>query len=201
MQGKVVNAIKRGNVNMGLQNNSLVRDLLRLPENKKCFDCPTKSPFFVNTTLQTFICSRCSGLVREVGHRVKSISASKFTGPELLALELGGNGIAGKIWLSCGYNTVDTPEPESDGEVRAFMRQKYYDKKWLNRELAVSHDLFVKNRINEMFTEVNQKGKRKKTGTDYSLSYRKGYLNNSKDDGDQLLIITATTKLVVLLYL
>ncbi|KAI8334649.1 hypothetical protein BC941DRAFT_80239 [Chlamydoabsidia padenii] len=131
----------------------LLRDLLRLPENKKCFDCPTKSPFFVNTTLQTFICTRCSGLVREVGHRVKSISASKFSGPELVALELGGNGIAGRIWLSCGYNTTDTPEPESDGEVRAFMRQKYYEKKWLNRDLAVSNDQAIKQRINELFTE------------------------------------------------
>lgn len=85
---------------------------------------------------------------------MKSISASKFTGLELTALEHGGNGIAGKIWLSCGYNTVDTPEPESDGEVRAFMRQKYYDKKWLNRDLAISHDMFVKDRIRELYTEV-----------------------------------------------
>ncbi|CAO3596105.1 unnamed protein product [Absidia cylindrospora] len=130
-----------------------VRDLLRLPENKKCFDCPIKSPFFVNVTLSTFICTRCSGLVREVGHRVKSISASTFTGPELTALELGGNGIASKIWLSGGYNTVDTPEPETDGEVRGFMRQKYYERKWLNYDLAVSHDLSVKDKINELFTE------------------------------------------------
>jgi hypothetical protein len=87
---------------------------------------------------------------------VKSISASKFTGPELTALEHGGNGIAGKIWLSCGYNTVDTPEPESDGEVRAFMRQKYYEKKWLNRDLAISHDMFVKDRLSELYTEVRE---------------------------------------------
>jgi hypothetical protein len=94
---------------------------------------------------------------REVGHRVKSISASTFTGPEIAALELGGNGIASKIWLSCGYNTTDTPEPESDGEVRAFMRQKYYERKWLNRDMAVSHDQDVKQRISELFTEVRGK--------------------------------------------
>ncbi|KAI8988185.1 hypothetical protein BDF20DRAFT_854338, partial [Mycotypha africana] len=39
-----------------------IKDLLRLPENKKCFDCPTRSPFFVNLSIQTFICARCSGL-------------------------------------------------------------------------------------------------------------------------------------------
>lgn len=99
---------------------------------------------------------------REVGHRVKSISASTFTGPEIAALELGGNGIASKIWLSCGYNTMDTPEPESDGEVRAFMRQKYYERKWLNRDLAVSHDQTVKQRISELFTEVRRKKRDKR---------------------------------------
>jgi hypothetical protein len=99
---------------------------------------------------------------REVGHRVKSISASTFTGPEIAALELGGNGIASKIWLSCGYNTMDTPEPESDGEVRAFMRQKYYERKWLNRDLAVSHDQAVKQRISELFTEVRRKKRDKR---------------------------------------
>ncbi|CAO3651363.1 unnamed protein product [Cunninghamella echinulata] len=129
-----------------------VRDLLRLPENKKCFDCPTKSPFFVNTTLQTFICSRCSGLVREVGHRVKSISASKFSGQEVVALELGGNGKATKIWLN-GFNAQNTPEPETDGDVRAFMRQKYYESKWLNRDLLKHQEQEIKNRIHELFTE------------------------------------------------
>ncbi|CAO3652181.1 unnamed protein product [Cunninghamella blakesleeana] len=129
-----------------------VRELLRLPENKKCFDCPTKSPFFVNTTIQTFICSRCSGLVREVGHRVKSISASKFSGQEVVALELGGNGKAAKIWLN-GFNSQNTPEPETDGEVRAFMRQKYYETKWFNRDLLKIQDDEIKCRIQELFTE------------------------------------------------
>ncbi|ORX55104.1 Arf GTPase activating protein [Hesseltinella vesiculosa] len=129
-----------------------VKELLRLPENKKCFDCPIKSPFFVNVTLQTFICSRCSGLIREVGHRVKSISVSTFTGPEILALEMGGNGVASTIWLH-GFNAKSTPEPDTDTEVREFMRQKYYDQKWLLRDLWIDHDKSVKRCIDELFDE------------------------------------------------
>ncbi|KAI9472289.1 MAG: hypothetical protein EXX96DRAFT_351559 [Benjaminiella poitrasii] len=133
-------------------NQKKVKDLLRLKENKKCFDCPTKSPTFVNTTIQTFICSRCSGLVREVGHRVKAISASKFSGAEALALKHGGNGIALKIWLS-NYSTHSSPEPESDSDVRAFMRQKYYENKWLNRVLLQQHKEEVRTIISKNFTE------------------------------------------------
>ncbi|KAI8081128.1 hypothetical protein BDF21DRAFT_418443 [Thamnidium elegans] len=133
-------------------NQKKVRDLLRLKANKKCFDCPIKSPFFVNTTLQTFICARCSGLVREVGHRVKAISASKFSGAELLALKQGGNGVALKIWLS-NYSTHDSPEPESDDDVRAFMRQKYFENKWLDRALLQSHKDKVRSLLAKQFTE------------------------------------------------
>ncbi|KAI7877682.1 Arf GTPase activating protein [Lichtheimia hyalospora FSU 10163] len=136
-----------------------VRDLLRLPGNKKCFDCPTKSPFFVNVSVQTFICSRCSGLVvletiysREVGHRVKSISASKFSGAEVVSLQQGGNQVARAMWLSnYGKDNVD---PETDDEVRAFIRQKYYEQKWLDQEELKAHTNRVREMIKAMFTEV-----------------------------------------------
>ncbi|KAI8992415.1 hypothetical protein BDB01DRAFT_847793 [Pilobolus umbonatus] len=132
-------------------NSQKVRELLKLPENKKCFDCPTKSPFFVNMSIQTFICTRCSGLVREVGHRVKSISASKFSGPEIVTLQHGGNAVAQSLWLST-YN-MSTAEPETDADIRLFMRQKYYEQKWLNREKAVLHSENIKQIITEMFRE------------------------------------------------
>ncbi|KAI9357886.1 hypothetical protein BD770DRAFT_91529 [Pilaira anomala] len=133
-------------------NQKKVRDLLRLKDNKKCFDCPTKSPFFVNTTIQTFICARCSGLVREVGHRVKAISASKFSGAELVALKQGGNEVARKIWLS-NYSTHNSPEPESDDDIRAFMRQKYFENKWLDHALLQSHKDKVRTMLAKQFTE------------------------------------------------
>ncbi|KAI8370923.1 hypothetical protein BD560DRAFT_446822 [Blakeslea trispora] len=135
-----------------------LQELLRRPENKKCFDCPTKSPFFVNVSIHTFVCTRCSGLVREVGHRVKSISASKFSGPEIVALEYGGNGVARTIWLH-GYNH-NLPEPETDGDVRMFMRQKYYEQKWLDRQKGMIHAEQVKRIISDMFQEDGTRKKK-----------------------------------------
>ncbi|KAI8140155.1 hypothetical protein BJV82DRAFT_671925 [Fennellomyces sp. T-0311] len=140
--------------------NRKVRALLRLPANKKCFDCPTKSPFFVNISVQTFVCSRCSGLVREVGHRVKSISASTFSGQEVVSLQQGGNEVARSIWLS-NYR-MDNTEPETDNDVRAFIRQKYYEHKWLDRDRLHAHTQQVRATIKEMFTEegIRRKGAR-----------------------------------------
>ncbi|KAI7862787.1 hypothetical protein BDF14DRAFT_1464961 [Spinellus fusiger] len=128
-----------------------IKALLALPENKKCFDCPTRSPFFVNISLQTFVCTRCSGLVREVGHRVKSISTSTFSGPEILALQQGGNGIASTLWLS--KYTMQSQEVETDDDVRMFMRQKYYEQKWLDAALLKEHTLQVAEKIKYMFNE------------------------------------------------
>ncbi|KAI8576326.1 hypothetical protein K450DRAFT_257230 [Umbelopsis ramanniana AG] len=133
----------------------IIQALLKEPANKKCFDCPNKIPSYVNLSIQTFICSRCSGLIREVGHRVKSLTASNFSGPETVALQNGGNAVAQRIWLSHYKGTA--PEPETDSDVRWFMRQKYYDSKWCNQELLKSHMEKVQSEIKELFNADGQR--------------------------------------------
>lgn len=68
---------------------------------------------------------------------------------------MGGNGVARKIWLS-NYSTPNSPEPESDDDVRAFMRQKYYENKWLDRNLLLSHNQQIRHLISQSFTEDGQ---------------------------------------------
>ena len=46
--------------------------------NKKCFDCGEKGTTYVCTNFGTFICSRCAGILRELGFRVKGIGVSIF---------------------------------------------------------------------------------------------------------------------------
>lgn len=110
------------------------------------------------TSVSTISCKHLTVLIaiqlnsREVGHRVKAISASKFSGAELLALKQGGNGIALKIWLS-NYSTHDAPEPESDDDIRAFMRQKYFENKWLDCTLLQAHKEKVRTLLAKQFTE------------------------------------------------
>lgn len=68
---------------------------------------------------------------------------------------MGGNGVAQKIWLS-NYSTLNSPEPESDDDVRAFMRQKYYENKWLDRNLLFTHNQQIRHLISQSFTDDGQ---------------------------------------------
>ncbi|ORZ19972.1 hypothetical protein BCR41DRAFT_351070 [Lobosporangium transversale] len=109
----------------------ILSGLLKLPENKKCFDCPSKVNVYANLFNNTFICEKCSGLHRELNHRVKSISASTFTPEEVSGLQKGGNGVAKSIWLAT-WSWREYPEPDAHevDEVRQFMRAKYVKKQW-----------------------------------------------------------------------
>ncbi|CAO3616585.1 unnamed protein product [Cunninghamella echinulata] len=129
-----------------------INNLLRLPDNKRCFDCSKMSPSFVNMTIQTFICLRCSGLVREVGHRVKSVS-SIFSIAEIIGLELGGNSIGKRIWLHHYSQHYELPVLEDDADVRIIMRQKYYENKWLNKSLLMDQNKKMKKVIQESLSK------------------------------------------------
>ncbi|KAF9108832.1 hypothetical protein BGX29_005743 [Mortierella sp. GBA35] len=109
----------------------ILTGLLKLPENKKCFDCPSKVNVYANLFNNTFICEKCSGLLRELNHRVKSISASTFTSEEMTGLQKGGNAVAKRIWLAT-WTWREYPEPDAHeaDDVRQFMRAKYVKKLW-----------------------------------------------------------------------
>ncbi|KAJ1969787.1 hypothetical protein IWQ62_000389, partial [Dispira parvispora] len=103
-----------------------LRELLKLHENRYCFDCGSTLPSYANLFNHTFICERCAGFHRELSHRVKSISASLFTNTEVSALVEGGNAKATRIWLA-KWTAKDYPLP-AHGDldlVKEFIRQKY----------------------------------------------------------------------------
>ncbi|KAF9989239.1 hypothetical protein BGZ75_007061 [Mortierella antarctica] len=114
-----------------IRHSRILTTLLKLPENKKCFDCPSKVNVYANLFNNTFICEKCSGLHRELNHRVKSISASTFTPEEISGLQKGGNAVAKRIWLAT-WSWREYPEPDAHevDEVRQFMRAKYVKKQW-----------------------------------------------------------------------
>merc|ERR1712062_143431 len=54
-------------------------------ENKKCFECQQRGPTYVDMTIGSFVCTKCSGMLRGITppHRIKSISMSTFTAEEV----------------------------------------------------------------------------------------------------------------------
>eukprot|EP00930_Biecheleria_cincta_P033986 TRINITY_DN2351_c0_g1_i2.p1 TRINITY_DN2351_c0_g1~~TRINITY_DN2351_c0_g1_i2.p1 ORF type:complete len:556 (+),score=111.99 TRINITY_DN2351_c0_g1_i2:90-1757(+) len=109
--------------------------------NKRCANCTERGPTYVCLDFQIFVCQQCSGLHREFGHKIKSISLSEWSLAEVARIEQGGNEKAAAMWLY-RYNKEATtnPEPESSDveAVREFIRAKFVDKKWFRPLSATS---------------------------------------------------------------
>mmetsp|Transcript_71354 Transcript_71354/g.126068 ORF Transcript_71354/g.126068 Transcript_71354/m.126068 type:complete len:531 (+) Transcript_71354:71-1663(+) len=99
--------------------------------NKRCADCTEKGPTYICLDFQIFVCQQCSGLHREFGHKIKSISLSEWSPAEVAKIEEGGNEKSYLKWLY-RWNKDTNPEPDSSDldAVREFIRLKYVEKKW-----------------------------------------------------------------------
>lgn len=109
----------------------IIRDLLKLTENRRCINCTGLGPQYVCTTFWTFVCTNCSGVHREFTHRVKSVSIAKFSAEEVSALQAGGNERAREIYFKDWDPQRHTyPDGSNQNRLRDFIRQVYVDRKY-----------------------------------------------------------------------
>ncbi|XP_036677038.2 arf-GAP domain and FG repeat-containing protein 1 isoform X4 [Drosophila suzukii] len=96
--------------------------------NRQCFDCGQKGPTYVNMTIGSFVCTRCSGVLRGLTppHRVKSISMATFTQDEIDFLRAHGNELCAKTWLGLW----DPKRAVHQQEQRELMMDKYERKRY-----------------------------------------------------------------------
>ncbi|KAH8323397.1 hypothetical protein KR067_007386 [Drosophila pandora] len=96
--------------------------------NRQCFDCGQKGPTYVNMTIGSFVCTRCSGVLRGLTppHRVKSISMATFTQDEIDFLRTHGNELCAKTWLGLW----DPKRAVHQQEQRELMIDKYERKRY-----------------------------------------------------------------------
>lgn len=93
------------------RNKERLARIVKLPENKKCFDCAGRGrTAYVVMPLWTFVCTGCSGVHREFSHRVLSITLHSFTKEQIDQLEAGGNKAAQARWLAT-WDSRDFPMP------------------------------------------------------------------------------------------
>jgi hypothetical protein len=116
----------------------VLKELRALPANKRCFDCSVGVPTYVNTTVNTFVCQSCAGVLRELQHRVKGISMASFTKEELAALAAGGNELAGRVWRRNNLPEAQAPGGAGAPSMKRHMEFTYVAKKWYNPQAANS---------------------------------------------------------------
>ena len=92
-------------------------------------------PAYVNMTHLTFVCTKCSGIHRELHYKIKGISVSTFAQEDVDSLAEGGNEMFNSLYLARYNSSRDMPLPTSSTEIsklRDFIRVKYSDKKWFS---------------------------------------------------------------------
>ena len=95
------------------KNKERLQRIVKLPENKKCFDCSGRGRTqYVVMPLWTFVCTGCSGVHREFSHRVLSLTMHSFTKGQIDLLDSGGNRAAQQTWLA-KWESRDFPMPVS----------------------------------------------------------------------------------------
>lgn len=113
------------------KNERIIRNLLKLSENRRCINCNSLGPQYVCTNFSTFICTTCSGLHREFTHRVKSVSMAKFTPQEVSALQGGGNASARDIYLKEWDSQRNSlPDGSNIERLRDFIKHVYVDRRF-----------------------------------------------------------------------
>ncbi|XP_072399264.1 uncharacterized protein drongo [Diabrotica undecimpunctata] len=121
------------------KNLKTLRELGVLLGNKYCFDCNQRGPTYVNVTIGSFVCTKCSGMLRGITppHRVKSISMATFTNEEIDLLKSRGNDYCRQVWLGLYEGTP----PISSGDetsIREFMVEKYERRRYYLDPVNVS---------------------------------------------------------------
>ncbi|KAK4430765.1 putative ADP-ribosylation factor GTPase-activating protein AGD14 [Sesamum alatum] len=113
------------------KNERIIRNLLKLPENRRCVNCNSLGPQYVCTNFSTFVCTTCSGVHREFTHRVKSVSMAKFTPQEVSALQGGGNASAREIYLKeWDPQRNSLPDGSNIERLRDFIKHVYVDRRY-----------------------------------------------------------------------
>ncbi|KPJ12255.1 Arf-GAP domain and FG repeats-containing protein 1 [Papilio machaon] len=112
------------------RNLEILRELISLNGNKYCLDCNQRGPTYVNTTIGSFVCSKCSGMLRGLTppHRVKSISMATFTPEEIEFIKARGNDYCRRVWL--GLYDGESVNFNDEQSVKDFMSDKYEKKRY-----------------------------------------------------------------------
>lgn len=129
---------------MADKNAKILEELRKGPRNKICMDCNEKVICFIKLiqgttyivgTIGIFVCSRCAGLHREIGHKVKGISMCVFNNDEIEFLKKWGNENAAKTWLATFKKSAFSEDDMKDTrKLKEFIKNVYQQKRYYKNQ-------------------------------------------------------------------
>lgn len=126
-------------------------------------NCAVCGAYTTNVLIQfnSFVCSRCSGLLREAGFTVKGVTMTNWSAADAEKICNGGN-TRERQELCAGWNgadlVIDTDSPDND--VRRFIGAKYVEKRWAGRGGASGSSSRAVNNVSSSKGNVLETAKR-----------------------------------------
>lgn len=123
-------------------------DLLRIQENKVCFDCGAPQPRWASSTFGVLLCMRCVGIHRSLGvhiSKVQSVNMDSWDDSALRKMECIGNK-GGRLLYE--FNMPESYRPHS-GTTTAMMtkllKEKYENRAFFNPHIIKLRDEMMQN--------------------------------------------------------
>jgi hypothetical protein len=86
----------------------------------------------VDTVHGIFVCTACSGIHREFGDRIKSVSMAAFSADDVKLLQQQTNDQFNAIWMAKWKSEIPLPLNAPDDKRRSFLIAKYQEKRWFS---------------------------------------------------------------------
>ncbi|XP_023234125.1 arfGAP with SH3 domain, ANK repeat and PH domain-containing protein-like isoform X3 [Centruroides sculpturatus] len=124
---------------------SIIRQIQRLPGNDRCCDCnSTKDPTWLSTNFGILTCIECSGIHRDMGvhiSRIQSLTLDNIGTSQLLLARVMGNSNFNDV-MEATLSQSRKLTPDSSMEDRyEFIRSKYVEHKFALRTCSDESDL------------------------------------------------------------
>lgn len=136
-----------------LTTHEVILELMSQTENKRCADCATRHPKFLNLSLKSFVCSLCAHVHQhEFSHNVVDIETHRFTKNDITRMSGKdvGNAKLNSIYLSRYDPIKEVDSPPNAGSTRSFrmswMMRKYVVKTWCSERYLQAEEKKLKLR-------------------------------------------------------
>lgn len=178
-----------------LKGESALQRVQCIPGNTSCCDCGLADPRWASINLGITLCIECSGIHRSLGvhfSKVRSLTLDTWE-PELLKLmcELGNDVINRVYEAKLDKMGIKKPQPGQRQEKEAYIRAKYVERKFVDKDSTLSSPFEQEKRIISKSCE-EQRLSHSRVSVHTSVKSNDSGIQQGSDDGRESLPSTVS---------